>query len=212
MENKNQFWEDAYSKGSMLNKYPFNYLVQIVLKYFGSIQERSDISVLEIGCGSGNNLHFLASEGFRVEGFDLSESAIKFANKRFKKDSLDGILKVSGFDYLNNQINKYDMVLERAVFYTQSLDYLKNKVFPNIKRSLKKGGLFISYFYNNNHPDKTFLKSMDVLSTPTKEEILELFSDFTIESITENSTKDIFGKSILGEKSEYIIIVRKGDE
>lgn len=159
MENKNNFWENEYSKGSMLNKYPFNYLVQIVFKYFGSIQKRSDINILEIGCGSGNNLHFLASEGFTVEGFDLSESAIDFAINRFKKD-----------------------------------------------------GLFISYFYNNNHPDKTFLKSMDVLSTPTKEEVLDLFSEFEIESITDNSTRDIFGKSILGEKSEYIIIVRKTDD
>lgn len=212
MENKNKFWEKEYAEGSMLNKYPFNYLVQIVMKYFGSIKKKSDIKVLELGCGSGNNLHFLASEGFDAYGFDLSKSAIEFAKNRFKNDGLKCNLQVSGFEYLNTKNDEYDLIIERAVFCTQSLEYLKNEVFPMIKKSLKKNGLFISYYYNDNHPNKDFLKNMDVLSIPTKEDILELFSMFSIESIAENSIQDIYGKSILGEKNEYIIIVRKIDE
>jgi len=211
MENKNEFWDKQYAKGAMLNRYPFNYLVQLVMKYFGNIEDKSSIKVLEIGCGSGNNLHFLASEGFDVEGFDLSESAIEFALARFEKDKLDCSLNVSGFEYLKNRNSKYDLIIERAVFYTQSLPYLRECVFPKIKKSLKKNGLFISYYYNSNHPDKTFLQSMDVLSIPTKDEVLQLFSSFKIESISENIIRDIYGNGILGEKNEYIIIARKDD-
>ena len=77
---------------------------------------------------------------------------------------------------------------------------------------MKMNGIFISYYYNSNHPDKEFLKKMDVLSTPTKNEIIELFKLFKIESISENIIKDVYGKSILGEKNEYIIIARKLNE
>ena len=212
MENRNIFWEKEYSKGIMLNKYPFNYLVQIVMKYYGHVKDKSSLNVLEIGCGSGNNLYFLASEGFNVYGFDLSRSAIEFAQKRFAQDGLKCNLSISGFEYFDKDlVDKFDLIIERAVFYTQNIEYLQNYVFPKIKNSMKMNGIFISYYYNSNHPDKEFLKKIDVLSTPTKNEIIKLFSLFKIESISENIIKDVYGKSILGKKNEYIIIARKVD-
>ena len=42
-------------------------------------------SALEIGCGLGDNAEALARRGFRVTAFDISETAVQWAMKRFPK-------------------------------------------------------------------------------------------------------------------------------
>lgn len=74
-------WEDLYSKGRMLNRYPHDRVVSIAFKYFGSVKNRANVRILDLGCGAGNNSWFFAREGFDVTGIDASETAIKFARK-----------------------------------------------------------------------------------------------------------------------------------
>ena len=49
-----------------------------------------DINILEIGCGSGSNIKYLASLGYNVYGIDISETAVKYAKNSFIKDNLTG--------------------------------------------------------------------------------------------------------------------------
>ncbi len=83
-------WEKKiYGQGQHLNRYPFENVVTFICRNYPRDKERKEINVLEVGCGSGNNLWFAAREGFSVTGIDDSKSAINYAKERFKNENLE---------------------------------------------------------------------------------------------------------------------------
>tara|TARA_B100001248_G_scaffold258954_1_gene244145 strand:- start:1416 stop:1679 length:264 start_codon:yes stop_codon:yes gene_type:complete len=82
------FWEDnIYSKNKQINKYPFDKIISYIFQNYGQIdyEKRSEIKILEIGCGTGPNIIFLSENGFDTYGIDISPTAIKFANSQLKQ-------------------------------------------------------------------------------------------------------------------------------
>ena len=82
-------WEKKYSSNSDINRYPWDTIVSWIWRNIGNAKP-SDLNVLEVGCGTGNNLWFAAREGFNVYGIDGSESAINYARNRFSDEGLIG--------------------------------------------------------------------------------------------------------------------------
>tara|TARA_B100001989_G_C24330657_1_gene359812 strand:+ start:87 stop:455 length:369 start_codon:yes stop_codon:yes gene_type:complete len=104
---KNNHWElEIYKKKNQLNKFPYLEIVSFFRNK--KFKKKSKIKVLEIGCGAGNNLLFLAQEGFNVSGTDVSPSAINFAKKAFVKNNLKCFLKISDSKNLNWPNNYFD--------------------------------------------------------------------------------------------------------
>jgi SAM-dependent methyltransferase len=91
--------------------------------------------ILDFGCGSGIYAKLLTRKGARVKGFDISKEMLFIARK--KNPKLD--LKL-GSGYKIPFKEKFDIVQASLV-----LDYFSNwdKVFKEIKRVLKKGGIFV---------------------------------------------------------------------
>jgi len=59
-------WEQQiYGQGAHLNLYPFDVVVTFVFRNAPRDRPRSEVRIVEIGCGAGNNLWFAAREGFR---------------------------------------------------------------------------------------------------------------------------------------------------
>ena len=92
-----KIWEDIYSSGRHLNRYPWDSVVSFIYRFKPNVEPRSKVNVLEIGFGSGSNLWFAAREGFSVFGVEFSPSAVEFATNRFKSDSLSGNLRLGDF-------------------------------------------------------------------------------------------------------------------
>ena len=69
-------WELTYKKGMHINSWPWSDLVSLVNKYAKSDQN-SKIKILELGCGTGNNIPFLSSLG-QYWGVDFSGTAVEF--------------------------------------------------------------------------------------------------------------------------------------
>lgn len=62
MSNDN-IWNSVF-KNQEWGKYPSEDLIRFIARNFYSIKNRLDVKVLEIGCGPGANIWFLAREGF----------------------------------------------------------------------------------------------------------------------------------------------------
>lgn len=94
---------------------------------------------LDIACGMGRHTRYLAAQGFRVDALDISTTAIA---------SLQDIENIHAtevdFDTYVLEENKYDLIV--------CTYFLDRKLFPQIEKALKEGGIFIyeTFMY---HPD-----------------------------------------------------------
>ena len=108
-------------------------------------EKRKKIKVLETGCGSGGNIGMIAKEGFEAHGIDNSQNAIDVCKKNLKSQNLNAKLRVLDMQNLNYKKNSIDIVVD--IFSSCCLDqsgglnYLKE-----VKKILKKDGIFFSYF------------------------------------------------------------------
>jgi len=102
------------------------------LKILGNVKGKK---ILDFGCGSGIYAKLLTQKGAIVKGFDISESMLSIARK------LNPHLELKrGSGYHIPFTEKFDIVL-----CSLTLHYMKNlsKVFSEVKRVLKKQGIFI---------------------------------------------------------------------
>jgi len=142
-------WEEKYSTGHA-ERYPWDCIVTFVYRYYPREKQKKDVRILEVGCGAGSNLWFAAREGFDVSGIDGSHSAIEYAKERFKKEALDGDLRVGDFTSLPFTDNSFDLVIDRGALTCAGLTACQKAV-SEIWRVLKKGG----YFHANPYSQKS---------------------------------------------------------
>ena len=142
-------WEKKYQDGHC-QKYPWDMVVSFIYRHAPRSLKPSEIKILEVGCGTGSNLWFAAREGFQVAGIDASKSAINNAKRRFKKEGLNGDLRIGDFTQLPFESNAYDLVIDRGsiVCCGQSA---ANKVVNEIHRVLKNNGKFLFNPYSDKH-------------------------------------------------------------
>ena len=111
-------WEKNYQSLTYRNKneYPSEEIISFVLRKFGSLSNRSEIKILELGCGWGNNLKFLKEKGFDFAGIDFSETAVKHCQAAFG-NTVQGDISNLPF-----RSSSFDCVLDRMAIQHNSLD------------------------------------------------------------------------------------------
>ncbi len=89
-------WESQiYKKKRQINKYPFHNLVAAINRLYKN-KKINNLNVLDLGCGTGNNLKFLIDFGFeKVTGVDGSRSAILIAKKFVNSKNVNFTLVIS---------------------------------------------------------------------------------------------------------------------
>ena len=113
MTSFDESWEQTYREGRQLNKYPWSDVVAFVFRHKPD-RPRAEVSVLEVGCGSGPNLVFLAAEGFRAFGLDASPAAVEVAKRRLAEEGLSAEVTMGDFTRLPFADGSMDMVIDRA--------------------------------------------------------------------------------------------------
>jgi len=98
MKSWDPIWETVF-KDHEWGKYPGENLIQFIARNFYK-KERKKVNLLEIGCGPGANIWFIAREGFHVTGIDGSETAIVKAKARLQKENLDAQLFIGDISNL----------------------------------------------------------------------------------------------------------------
>jgi 2-polyprenyl-3-methyl-5-hydroxy-6-metoxy-1,4-benzoquinol methylase len=139
MKKKLNSWENIYSNNqSYRNNYPYDEVVSFIKSNF---KEKSNKKILEIGCGTGNNISFLAENGFDSYGFDASKTAVEYAKKKLKKKKLISNIFVNTFTSYKYKKSFFDAVIDRSSLTCADMITIK-KTIDKIYSCLKKGGLF----------------------------------------------------------------------
>lgn len=157
MVTETRGWErDVYRKGRQLSRYPSEMVVSFIFSYTGEVRDRTKCRVLDLGCGAGNNVWFLAREGFAVTGIEQSPSAIDYAKERLASEGLSADLRVGDFSTLPDLDGEsFDIVIDRGAI-TCNRRTLIESTLDEVQRILKPNGLFFSQMISWDHGSRPF--------------------------------------------------------
>ena len=138
-------WNETDFHGTR-NEYPFTEVVSCIKSSFPNLENRDKIRILDLGCGGGSHLLFLAQEGFDYFGIDGNEKALNRAQALLSKFNFS-INNVT-LGEITNMVypdNFFDFVIDRGTITCNTIDD-QNTIFDQIFRTLKLGGrLFTSH-------------------------------------------------------------------
>ena len=140
-------WEQIFQSREW-GKYPPEHVIRFVARNFYRATDRSSIRLLEIGCGPGVNVWFMAREGFNVSGIDGSSTAIQKASQRLAAESLTSDLRVGDFTQLPWPDASFDGAVENVSLYTNPWASIQ-RALREIRRVLKPGAPFLSSFFTD---------------------------------------------------------------
>lgn len=147
----NSIWEnEIYGEGKNIARYPYDSIVSFIYRNFPRNKPRNEIKILEVGCGTGNNLWFAAREGFSVTGIEGSQTAVEYAQNRFREEGLQGEFVVGDFTTLPFPDHSFDLVFDRGAIVCVNFNGGK-KVCSEVNRVLKSGGRFFFNPYSDRH-------------------------------------------------------------
>ena len=153
MENFNPIWEEIFSHRDP-SYYPYDNVVSFVFKNYPRNKPKNKINILEVGCGGGNNMLFLAQEGFNAFGIDGSNRALDIAKKRFSAAGLKATFINGDFTDLPFEDNFFDIVIDRCSIVCVNKSDGK-KAIDQIHRVLLKNGKFFFNPYSDQHTSCT---------------------------------------------------------
>lgn len=178
-------WSEYYD--FTRSKPPYSLLIEAV-KY---VKDRG--YAIDIGGGALRDTRYLLENGFDVTVIDNSPELANEAEKIKNSRLHTSIVSFEDFDFPKD---KYD--LASAMFALNFCDPINfDKVFNNIKNSLKPGGIFCALLFGDrdewsSYTDKTY---------PSKDRIIQLLKDFEIISFAEKNP---------GEKDENDELMTSG--
>jgi SAM-dependent methyltransferase len=97
-------------------------------------------SILELGCGTGNDAARLAREGFAVTAVDLSAEAIEQARRKFGRAA--EFLVADMASPLPYPDGNFDAVMANVALHMFP-DAVTRQVFAEVERLVRAGGLFL---------------------------------------------------------------------
>lgn len=98
-------------------------------------------TVLDLTCGTGSQVFWLANHDYDVVGVDISSMMLKVAKNKAKQQKLN--IKLLEGDMRNLYVGKFDAVITifNSVGHLTQLDFAK--AMRNINSNLKPGGIYI---------------------------------------------------------------------
>jgi SAM-dependent methyltransferase len=139
---------------------------------------------IDLGCGTGNYVIYLASLGFDVTGIDISPTAIKIAKENAKKKGIKCNFLVADVLGNLNEIEEkfylaYDWELLHHIFPEQRKIYVEN-----VYKILNLGGKYLSVCFSEKDPEfggsikyrKTRLST--ILYFSSENELRDLFEQY----------------------------------
>jgi len=132
-------WENLFRKGKINWTIPDIAVINAVQLF----KKRKFKRILDLGCGRGRHIVYLAKKNFFVVGSDISATALSFAQKWLEKE------KISNYYLVEHDVIKlpfpddyFDAVISINTIHHNPLNKIKKATFE-IRKVLKKKGLFL---------------------------------------------------------------------
>jgi len=130
-------WNEIYKKKGKVFLEPQEDIPGMVKEF----KKHGVKKILDLGCGTGRHLVYLAKKGFEVYGIDIAEEGIKQAKQWLKSERLKANLKISSiYEKLPYENNFFDAVISTYTIHHQKIEKIR-KTIKEIERILKPGGL-----------------------------------------------------------------------
>lgn len=164
-------WNAVYREGKEFNPAPNKFLVEMV-------RGRRPGLALDVAMGQGRNAIYLASQGWRVTGIDISDEGLRQAREAAaaRKLSIEAIS--ANADTWDFGVEKWDLVV---LTYAGCDDKM-------IKRSLKRGGLVVSELAHKDMNSRIGVEA-DTLSSAYKDGFTILRNE-VVEDVSDWGWKD----------------------
>jgi SAM-dependent methyltransferase len=107
-------------------------------------------SVLDIGCGAGSNLLYLADLGYRVHGVDLSPGAVEAAQQRAKEAALRVDIREGDALDLPFPDGSMDVLVDNGCFHTLPIPRRPDYA-AEVERVLRPEGRFVLSWVAREH-------------------------------------------------------------
>jgi len=138
-------WDAIYAQQGFRGKYPDEAVVRFIAGKFFKLpaQERGKIRILDLGCGPGRHVIFLAKEGFSTFGIEGSPEAVALCKEKLAEERLTAEVRVGDFIQLPYADGFFDAVIDCAsIQHNRSAEI--TGILKEIKRTLKKDGELFS--------------------------------------------------------------------
>ncbi|MCB2310031.1 class I SAM-dependent methyltransferase [Clostridium tagluense] len=139
-------WEVLHSQSRFRPKYPSEQVVQFVFRNF---KRDGNTKILDLGCGAGRHVYFMAMENIDTYGVDISREGITNTEKTLKHAGLKARLTVGSVDVISFEDNYFDGILCYGVLYYCKKNEIE-KAIDEIYRVLKIGGKGLLLVRNKN--------------------------------------------------------------
>lgn len=116
-------------------------------KFIESVCKKHDVkTVLDVACGTGSQVFWLAERGYGVTGYDISEKMIAIAQQKAEEQGVDVVLEVG--DMRTVRAGEFDAALSifNAVGHLTKQDF--ERAMRNIHANLNPGGLYLFDIFN----------------------------------------------------------------
>ena len=143
-QSNNKTWETIHSK-SMYNEFPHSQTVSLFETRF----KNKNLSILELGCGSGNDQVYFRKNYSNVTGIDISISAIKNSKKLIKKNKIRNIKNLIVMDVkdVKKITKKFDIVYDYRTLSHLPKKFIK-QICIDVIKIIKPNGFFCFKMYS----------------------------------------------------------------
>lgn len=173
---------------------------------FVKVADQITGSILDAGCGTGENALFFAQRGNTVTGIDYLDEPIKRASQKAAERGLSVNFLVMDALALNEIPQVFDNVTDSGLFHVFN-DADRKRYVEGLATVLKSGGRLFLICFSDDEPGTAGPRRV------SKPELQAAFADgWTIESITPTcfqtipEFKDMFSE---GGPKAWIVIVRR---
>jgi SAM-dependent methyltransferase len=158
--------------------------------------------------GEGRNSVWLAKQGHQVEAFDISEVGVAKARRLAQESQVNVDFAVAGCDDFAWKPNHYDGVA--AIFVQFADPDLRARLFENMARSLKPGGVLILVGYAPKQLDYGTGGPSVLSHLYTPEMLRESFGDLNIQALDAYETELAEGDGHKGRSAVIGLVATRG--